>query len=41
MKESERLRKENDKLQAKVEGQLTDINKQIREIINRMKGHES
>lgn len=41
MKESERLRKENDKLQAKVEGQLTDINKEIQEIIKRMKGYES
>ena len=36
MKESERLRKENDRLQAKVEGQLSDINKEIKDIIARM-----
>lgn len=38
MQESEKLRKENDKLQAKVEGQLDDINKRINEILEAMKG---
>lgn len=38
MQESEKLRKENDKLQAKVEGQLDDINKRINEILQAMKG---
>lgn len=38
MKESEKLRKENDQLQAKVEGQLDDINKRINEILQAMKG---
>lgn len=38
MKESERLRKENDKLQAQVEQQLQDINKEINECIKRMRG---
>ena len=38
MQESEKLRKENDKLQAKVEGQLDDINQRIKEILQAMKG---
>ena len=38
MKESERLRKENDQLQKKVEGQLSEINKTIDDILKRMKG---
>lgn len=38
MQESEKLRKENDKLQAKVEGQLDDINQRIKEILEAMKG---
>lgn len=38
MKESEILRKENDKMQAKVESQLDDINKQINDILKAMKG---
>lgn len=38
MKESERLRKENDKLQAKVEKQLGDINGEIQDILKRMRG---
>ena len=38
MTESERLRKENDKLQAKVEQQLQDINNEIADLLKRMKG---
>lgn len=38
MKESERLRKENDLLQKKVENQLDDINKQIQSMIKTMRG---
>ena len=38
MKESEKLRAENDKLQAKVEGQLNDINKELAEMLKRMRG---
>ena len=38
MTESERLRKENDELQAKIEQQLRDINKELQDNINRMKG---
>lgn len=38
MKESERLRKENDELQAKIEQQLRDINKVLQENIDSMKG---
>lgn len=38
MKESERLRKENDKMQAKVEKQLDDINGEIQDILKKMKG---
>ena len=38
MKESERLRIENDKLQKQLEGQLNDINKQIKDILKNMRG---
>lgn len=38
MKESERLRKENDLLQKQIEGQLTDINREISEMIKTMRG---
>lgn len=38
MKESERLRKENDLLQRQIEGQLTDINREISEMIKTMRG---
>ena len=38
MKESERLRKENDLLQKQIEGQLTDINSEIGEMIKAMRG---
>lgn len=38
MTESERLRKENDKLQKKVEQQLQDINNEIADLLKRMKG---
>lgn len=38
MKESERLRKENDKLQSQIEQQLQDINNLINESINKMRG---
>lgn len=38
MKESERLRQENDKLQAQIEQQLRDINKQLDENIKLMQG---
>ena len=38
MKESERLRIENDKLQRQLEGQLNDINKQIKDILKNMRG---
>lgn len=37
MKESERLRKENDLLQRQIEGQLTDINREISEMIKTMR----
>lgn len=37
MKESERLRKENDKLQKQVENQLSDINKTIQGILKDMR----
>lgn len=38
MKESEKLRIENDKLQRQVEGQLDDINKQIKDILKNIRG---
>lgn len=38
MKESEKLRIENDKLQRQVEGQLNDINKRIEDILKNMRG---
>ena len=38
MKESTILRKENDRLQRQVEGQLDDINKQIKDILKTMRG---
>lgn len=38
MKESSILRKENDRLQKQVEGQLDDINKQIKDILTAMRG---
>ena len=38
MKESERLRQENDKLQAQIEQQLRDINKMLEENIKAMQG---
>ena len=38
MKESERLRKENDLLQRQIEGQLTDINREISKMIKAMRG---
>lgn len=38
MKESERLRKENDLLQRQIEGQLTDISSEISEMIKTMRG---
>lgn len=38
MKESEKLRAENDKLQAKVEQQLVSINSEIQDILKRMRG---
>ena len=38
MKESTILRKENDQLQKQVEGQLDDINKQIKDILKTMRG---
>lgn len=38
MKESERLRQENDKLQAQIEQQLRDINKTLEENIKAMQG---
>lgn len=38
MKESERLRKENDLLQRQIEGQLNDINREISEMIKTMRG---
>lgn len=38
MKESERLRKENDLLQKQIEGQLTDISSDISEMIKTMRG---
>ena len=38
MKESKILRKENDKLQQKVENQLEGINKQIEDILKAMRG---
>lgn len=38
MKESTILRKENDRLQKQVEGQLDDINKQIKDILKTMRG---
>lgn len=38
MKESAILRKENDRLQKQVEGQLDDINKQIKDILKTMRG---
>lgn len=37
MKESERLRKENDLLQKQIEGQLSDINTEINEMIKSMR----
>lgn len=40
MKESERLRLENDKLQAKVEQQLKDINVEMDDILKRMRGEK-
>lgn len=40
MKESERLRAENDKLQAKVEQQLKDINAEMSDILKRMRGEK-
>lgn len=40
MKESERLRKENDKLQRQVEKQLGDINGEIQDILKRMRGEQ-
>lgn len=38
MSESTILRKENDRLQKQVEGQLDDINKQIQGILKTMRG---
>ena len=38
MKESERLRAENDKLQKKLENQLDDINSTIQDMIKKMRG---
>lgn len=38
MKESERLRRENDKLQANIEKQLGGINNEIQDILKRMRG---
>lgn len=38
MKESERLRMENDKMQKQIEDQLRKINEQINESIRLMKG---
>lgn len=40
MKESERLRAENDQLQAKVEQQLKDINSEMEDILERMRGEK-
>lgn len=38
MKESTILRKENDRLQKQVEGQLDDINNKIKDILKTMRG---
>lgn len=38
MKESEKLRQENDQLQRKIEQQLAGINKDINDMIKKMRG---
>lgn len=38
MKESEKLHQENDQLQKKIEQQLANINKDINEMIKKMRG---